>query len=222
MDDLTQEIEACKGIGNCFGIVSGPIVPFVFLYTKDGPTVMVITEQPRISIDREDLKKEFAIGRKNSVPQRLKTLLNREFVLSVNEDRGLYYWTHFIKCPGNLRDVQGKSDFKLCADKILVREISLLKPSLILCFGGSSSRWLLKRASKDSDWRDHILDELCEEQAVELEIRTGEGENSEVVKSRVIFLFHPAERSGIGWFIDKRLGKLIHKEVDTIKKTFNP
>jgi uracil-DNA glycosylase family 4 len=182
---------------------------------------LVITEQPSISISEEELKKQFAIGKKISVPQKLKMLLGKEFVLSVNEGRGLYYWTHFIKCPGNVRDVSRKTEIDRCANEFLIKEISTLKPSLILCFGSTSSRWLLKRANKESDWRDHILDELCEKKAVELEIRTGEGENTEVVKTRVIFLFHPAERSGIGWFIDKRLGNLIHKEIATIKKSFN-
>ena len=49
------------------------------------------------------------------------------------------YWTHFIKCPGWIRNEERPFKISACADKFLLKEISVLKPKLIICVGAHAT-----------------------------------------------------------------------------------
>jgi uracil-DNA glycosylase len=136
MEDLFEEISACKGYGNCYGKAAGEINPIVF---RMDPTmkIIVITEQPREGRSKESLKAAFQD--KKSVPFRLKYLLGDDFQTGVESESGIFYWTHSIKCPGEFRRKRIKFEINACADAHLEREIEFIKPSLIICVGGRSS-----------------------------------------------------------------------------------
>ena len=212
MGDLLTRIKGCTGTEDCFGKVGGVINPIVFSRKRQTVVVMVITEQPRGEhLKKEDLKTALQSVRKNSLPQRLRALLGEKFVDSVVEEDGTFYWTHFAKCPGNFRHHRKGLKVNACADIHLLEEIKITKPSLLISVGGQCSQWLLSRAGLNDDWRDCVLGELCTGRIRELEIRSEES-----LKLRTIFLIHPAERSGLGWHIDKKLRNLIESEISAL------
>ena len=203
MTNLLNEIETCRGQKNCFGKMIGRINPIVFRMNPNTMNIMVITEQPRGErLNKEILKSVFQKGRKNSIPLRLKELIGDEFYQSVECENGRFYWTHYIKCPGEFRKIKCNPDE--CADTHLLREIEYIVPSLIICIGGKCSSWILKRYKRSlsynyNDWREHLWRQISEKEITK--IKVGDSE------AKVIFLVHPSERSGIGWFIDKKLKK---------------
>jgi uracil-DNA glycosylase len=192
MGELFEEISSCKGYGNCYGKAAGKINPIVF---RMDPTmrIMVITEQPRAGRSKESLKEAFQV--KKSVPYRLKHLFGDSFQTSVESESGIFYWTHYIKCPGEFRRIKCKMD--ACADAHLEREIEFIKPSLIICVGGRSSSWVLNKFYRsEKDWREVLWRQISGNIT---EIRLYDS------ITKLFFLFHPSERSGIGWFIDQKL-----------------
>ncbi|MDL1957347.1 MAG: hypothetical protein LWW95_09955, partial [Candidatus Desulfofervidus auxilii] len=119
------------------------------------------------------------------------------------------------KCPGNFRRKRRKFNVNACADKYLRREIEVLKPSLIICVGGMASSWIL-RNYEDSlhptlrvkDWRERLwLQILGNITSIQIGGWT----------AKIVFLFHPSERSGIGWFIDRKQKNIIEKLVEEYK-----
>ena len=160
---------------------------------------------------KEDLKRVLGDERdvrRNILPQRLKLLLGNGFAESIIEEDGRFYWTHFIKCPGNFRHNRKGLNISACANRHLLNEVNELKPSLLISVGGQCSHWLLRLAGSNYDWRSCVLDELSKGRIRELDICT--------LKLRTIFLIHPAERSGLGWHIDKRIGDLIRGEIASL------
>jgi uracil-DNA glycosylase len=211
MGELSEEILACKGYDNCFGKAAGEIKPIVF---RMDPTmrIMVITEQPRAGRRKESRRKEpkealkEAFQVKKSVPYRLKHLLGDSFQTSVESESGIFYWTHYIKCPGEFRRIKCKMD--ACADAHLQREIEFIKPSLIICVGGRSSSWLLNKFYRnEKDWREVLWRQIF---GNILEIKLADS------VTKLFFLFHPSERSGIGWFIDQKLKNSLQKLISGI------
>jgi uracil-DNA glycosylase len=209
MSSLLKGIENCKGIDGCFGKVSGSINPIAFSVKRKPVIVMVVTEQPAEGRwAKDDLKSALLSGRKNRLTQRLRDLLGEEFVTSIQKEDGIFYWTHFIKCPGNFRDHRKGLTVTACADTHLFNEIITFKPKLLISVGGRCGEWLLNLAAIKADWRDCVLDEVCKGRIRELDIG--------VLKVRTIFLIHPAERSGLGWYIDGKLKNLIQNELTTL------
>jgi uracil-DNA glycosylase len=212
-----NDIKNCRGKENCFGKKTR-INPIVFSMPPDEIKIMVITEQPRGDrVKKEDLKRAFHEGPRNSIPQRLGELLGDQFHESVKNENGMFYWTHHIKCPGEFRKLKNKMgiDIDKCADTFLMKEIEYIKPSLIVSVGGKCGSWILKTfkdplAYKNNDWREHLWREISERKITK--IRAGDTD------VQVIFLVHPSERSGIGWYIDKKLKDMIDKTINKIKR----
>ncbi len=214
---LFDEIRDCWGKDDCFGRIAEVMKPIVFYADPNVVKVMVITEQPRGDrVNKETLKKALDEAPRGGVPQRLKQLLGNKFYESVESESGAFYWTRYIKCPGNfrgLRKTKGKKitnkDLDVCANEHLKREIEYLKLSLIVSVGSKCGAWILKTfkdsLSYDSDWREHLWRQISMEEVTKIRV---DGE-----EVQVFFLIHPSERSGIGWFIDRKLKDLIQKTI---------
>lgn len=71
------------------------------------------------------------------------------------------YWTHYIKCFGNIRQEKHKGiNLRACADHWLPEEIKRTLPKTIICVGNHGSIWILKKANVSLDWRDFFWKEL--------------------------------------------------------------
>jgi uracil-DNA glycosylase len=206
MSHLFKEIESCNGKNNCFRKIAKSSDmkigrPIVFSMHPKTMRVMVITEQPRGDrVNKEYLKRACQEGDENSIPKRLKKLLGDEFCKSVEREKGIFYWTHYIKCPGEFRKLKKMKDKDKCADTYLGREIKYVKPSLIISIGVESSKWILKTFlphDDNKDWKEYLWKEISAKGITKIKVGNRDTE--------VIFLIHPSERSGIGWFIDKKL-----------------
>lgn len=197
MGNLTKEIENCKGIDNCYRQKIDGGSPIVFKMKPDSMKIMVITEQPRRErLTKEGLKEAFDWG---LIPKRLVELLGPEFRENVEKETGKFYWTHFIKCPGNIR-IKGvnKKSIDVCADAYLEREINYIDPSLIICIGSKCGSWFLKKYKLPYEkWLDCVYNEISQGRPIEV-IMNGK-------KTKVLFLIHPSERSGVGWYIDRKI-----------------
>ena len=219
MNNPFNDIKNCCGKNNCFGKTTKKIKPIVFSMRPNTMNIMVITEQPRDDrVNKEDLKRAFQEGPGNSIPQKLKELLGDEFCKSVEKERGIFYWTHYIKCPGEFRKLKKMKDKdkNKCADTYLRREIEYVNPSVILSIGARCSSWILE-TFKDSltynnsnGWLGHLWREISCKKKTKIKV--------ENIDAQVIFLIHPSERSGIGWFIDKKLKDMIQKTIDEVKR----
>ena len=214
-----KTIESCQGEDGCYGRVAGKVKPIVFKSISGQVRVMVITEQPRSArSDKGDLKDALTSGAKNSIPRRLVELLGNEFAESVINERGVFNWTHFVKCPGNFRKLKPRPLVRRCAETHLLKEIRVLKPSLLICVGGESSSWLLELAGLEVDWRDCVMDQLCKKSVANLRLKLHEDTKDEFLEVKALFLFHPAERSGIGWHYDSKLKDLLKTTIASIAK----
>ena len=192
--------------------------PLVFEMDSNSMQVMVVTEQPRGErLSKADLKAVLEAGRKSSVPQRLKFLLGERFCESVQQESGLYYWTHYIKCPGEFRKEKRRGiALDACAEHHLQQEILYLKPSLIISVGSMVNRWIVKKGGLTVDWREFIIRELRQNHGIDLTLNLRTEFGSKILDTRVLFLIHPSERSGLGWFFDKQLKPIIEKEIRKI------
>jgi len=205
MGELFEEISSCKGCGNCYEKAADKINPIVF---RMDPTmrIMVVTEQPREGRSKESLKAAFQD--KKSVPYRLKYLLGDDFQTSVESESGIFYWTHYIKCPDEFRRI--KCEIDACADAHLEREIEFIKPTLIICVGGRSSSWVLNKFYRnEKDWRE-VLWRQISDNITEIRLYGS--------VTKLFFLFHPSERSSIGWFIDQKLKDQLQNVVSQITR----
>jgi len=98
----------------------------------------------------------------SKVPGKLREFLGEEFSESIKTRSGEYYWTHYIKCPGQVRRKKGIRE-NACADTHLVKEILTFKPDIILTFGALPSQWILSLGeSSEPEWREYFWNEIQE------------------------------------------------------------
>jgi hypothetical protein len=201
--------------------------PFVVPYAGQ-PRIMLITEQllpPKhvpedwdpvktlvadIITHRKDKKCKGTI---HSVDKILYGKLLQDFDESACHFK-MFYWTHFIKCPGNLRDRKrfelARLDLEACADNFLGHEIRILQPRLILTMGKHASNWVLKSANCDDKWTDWVRKELRSVFRDEIEIPTVRIEDLE---TRLVVMPHPSGLNPLSMF-NRDLQRLIKKEID--------
>ena len=162
-------IRACKGVKEknrvCWGLKADCIKPVVLPCSEPRPEVMVVTEQPNIPIEEpnpyrymlEYLEKCQKRGRDGTAPI-IDEMFGGGFLRDCNPKdirhpfRKLY-WTHFIKCPGNIRQRRKFPEKRYlnknaCADRHLCKEIEELKPRLIICMGSLAGKWFLRRIER--------------------------------------------------------------------------
>lgn len=257
-------IKKCEGTDNCFGMIRPPPLPVV-LPNYGQAEIMVITEQPGPKLLEEigeiekmsekeieklvaqdknrwekmflsRFKHLFAEGKK--VPGSLKRFLGKEFSEDVINGSGKYYWTHYIKCHGQIRKKGiNERNKNACAEKHLIKEILTLKPDLILTFGSSSSKWLLKKSNeyKKSDWREHFWNEIVA--VINAKNKGGMEEENLTIKlqktskpvtisgkdiydkdskheTRVLVFYHPSGANPAAYFT-KKIFEILNPQKDT-------
>jgi len=229
--EIFKRIRDCKGIDDCPG-KSSPC-PIVLAPKGEKVKIMVITEQPgkktwenmeeKLGIpepeirelctsNREELYerfREYVEREKGGALGELKKYLGDEFTNSIKHGGEKYYWTHFIKCPGQIREIRGNEKKEVCANTYLLEEIFALRPELILSFGRSASEWILRHSSLDKkNWRDYVkeeenrvekgdfkaqkMEERLYEIAKETCIEAEDGKERKKHKTKVCFFFHPS------------------------------
>jgi len=147
MHKIFAEILGCKGRDNCWGVATRPSP--VLLRTTGKVSVMVITEQRPTQKEKEtkledELKrvKEDRLSPSNVINS-INSLFSRKFLNDFDAKEKVFrkfYWTHFIKCPGNLRESRRKSDLDACSGYWLPKEIRTLDPQLIVSFGAYAGK----------------------------------------------------------------------------------
>ncbi|MEO0262530.1 MAG: hypothetical protein ABIM62_02285 [candidate division WOR-3 bacterium] len=218
MNKIFNKIEKCEGAKsvnknkeekNCYGLSYGlkeEIKPVVLKVKSEKIKTMVITEQPYKGVSKNTKStSDIHWEKKNSIPWKLKELLGAEFKESIENGDGRFYWTHFIKCPGNFRKGRkGKIYREGCADKFLEEEIKELQPDHIISVGALGSSWLIKKyKDKNKDWREYLWQQIVDKKTVKIKINGKE--------IPVIFLPHPSGNNPLGWFIAQKLKDFIKK-----------
>jgi uracil-DNA glycosylase len=172
MNGLFKQIENCRKCKTIIGYSKFPIESHGNL----DPFAILVSEAPgKDSLD----KKKYWVGAGGKI---LRECLPYETDL---ED--LFYLTDIVKCWPNENSENRKPlevEIENCSH-FLVKEINLLKPKVILSFGGTSSSFLLKR---------------------EVRITKEHGKVSQYnPDTKIITLLHP---SGIDRFMDRRVYKI--------------
>jgi len=244
--EIFKRISDCKGIDNCPG-KSSPC-PIVLAPKDEQVEIMVITEQPGkktwenmakklgklepeirelCTSNREELYerfREYVEREEKGVPGELKKYLRDEFTNSIKHGGRKYYWTHLIKCPGQIREKREneKVDKEVCANTYLLEEIFVLRPKLILSFGARPSKWVLCHSSlKKKDWRDYVWEKIRRvvkgdfkaqemearlyEMAEETCIKAENGKERKKHKTKVCFFFHPSGANPIGQYMNEKI-----------------
>lgn len=229
---LFRSIEGCTGLDGCFQSKLSekerrcrrPVI----LRNNKKPKVMVITEQPGPSLAKfadvlseviGDMNKHHyrklvdaifktRLNEEEDVPGVLKSLLGESFSKSVINRKGVFYWTHYIKCPGMIKEVKGKGvKLDACANVHFFKEIVTLKPKLILSFGKRAGEWILRKASRNKKWgHDRWIDNIYIT-------------NKKAGHSTMLGMFyHPSGRNPL-WPKKKKFEKLQEKVRKKIKAT---
>ncbi len=226
MNKKSNILNLCDKDENCFGMVRlKPHTPIMFPLPLTLVKVMIISEQPLHLSSIDKLKELLQNPKGNNLPRRLKELLGDRFTQSIADETGVFYWTHFIKCPGNLRDKGEEFNYRKCADRYIPYELQKLRPSLVICIGKSISDWCLERLTesrffeetgKRKDWKDIVIEQMCMEKIDCCDFPLSAGSQSTSLRMKIIFLIHPSERSQLGWRIDKHLKRIIDSTIDKI------
>jgi hypothetical protein len=221
---LFEEITRCTGKPKCWGEKNPKCRKPVVLPCKQ-PKVMIITEQMNVSgkemekvredwdpskdllnLIREAKEKKKRIG----IIPKINDLFDGKFLQDFDINAmsfNRFYWTHFIKCPGNLRDrnFKGRGVVKeVCADTFLLKEIRELRPELIVCLGGYASRWILTPVK----WTDMLLKEL--EWVIKGETQIPEREIQACGhQAKIVVLPHPSGRNPLATTLNEKLKTLL-------------
>jgi hypothetical protein len=121
-----------------------------------------------------------------------------------------FYWTHFIKCPGQLRQKRkfggrGRLREGACADRWLLAEIKALKPTIILSFGAQASTWILSKARYGGKWTDWVWDEFRRI------ITNQEAPTADVdgFGTTLIAALHPSGANPLALSFNEKIGQLV-------------
>jgi len=209
--EIFDRIRNCKGIDNCPGKSS----PYPIVLRNYGQVeIMVITEQPNKTvreIPESEISERLAMSTSRKYASgELRKYLGDEFTNSIRHGCGKYYWTHLIKCPGQIREKREneKVDEEVCANTYLLEEIFVLKPKLILSFGDHPSGWILRHSSLDKNWQDYVKEEENRAKKGDFKAREMEARLYEIAKetcikaedgrkyeTKVCFFYHPSGRN---------------------------
>ncbi|MEM3565190.1 MAG: hypothetical protein QXR19_18320, partial [Candidatus Jordarchaeaceae archaeon] len=185
MVTLFDEIGRCVGEVSCWGGKNPKFRRPVVLPCKQKPDVMIVTEQMNVrkewrknpevipaawdpSIELLSVIKEVKEDKRrkdSGIIPKIDELFNGRFLEDFDTENmsfRKFYWTHFIKCPGNLRNSNfGRNAPKLniCADKLLLKEIKVLNPQVIVSMGGHASTWILRKTGYPHEWIDMLWEE---------------------------------------------------------------
>jgi len=178
---LFEEIKRCTGREGCWGYKNPKCRKPVILPCKQHAKFMVISEQMNLhekgwkrrpedwdsSKELLDLIRDAKEGRRKiGIIPKIDELFDGKFLEDFNVENmsfNEFYWTHFIKCPGNLRnrsfEYRGLA-LNVCADTFLLKEIQILRPEVIVCLGKHASTWILRETGYDRKWTDMLWEEI--------------------------------------------------------------
>jgi hypothetical protein len=221
---LFEDIRRCPGDDCCWGRWSpaayGPVaVPC----RARQPKVMVITEQPNLARknasepwNTSERMTDYLKQSKRGLPgiaERIDGMLGGALFSDFNEQDGRFtdfYWTHFIKCPGQLRQKRkfggrGRLREGACADRWLLAEIKALKPTIILSFGAQASTWILSKARYGGKWTDWVWDEFRRI------ITNQEAPTADVdgFGTTLIAALHPSGANPLALSFNEKIGQLV-------------
>lgn len=222
--NLFTKIEACPRVNRCWGRRS-PVAygPTVIPCRKQQPKAMIITEQPNLrreSASRPwnpskliaDYLRDIKQGRTRGIANRIDDMFEGALLADFDEGTGSFdefYWTHFIKCPGNIRRKRefgtGPLNANACADKWLLEEISRLKPRLIVSYGAPASSWMLLKTGYKGSWTDRIWEEF---KWIITEQRLPDASFGGVT-SRLIVALHPSGANPLAIPFNEKIGTLV-------------
>ena len=226
---LFEDIRKCRGVDYCWGALNPEYLRPVVVPVCGLPNVMVVTEQVNLwrkewrenksslpaDMSEELIKSivEVKCGRwRRGVIPEIDRLFSGRFLGDFDEDKrcfNRFYWTHFIKCPGNVRLRRlRKLNMDACADRFLLEEIRVLRPKVIVAMGANASRWILRRAGYKMDWREKLWSEV--EQVVRGDTIIPESEIEGCNhRAKIIVLMHPSRANALARFINSKLKPLI-------------
>jgi len=229
---LFEEIKRCTGIDGCWGYKNPRCRKPVILPCKQHPKFMVISEQmnlrekewkrkPENIPENWDSSKEMLNlirdtkerGRRIGIIPKIDELFDGKFLedfdtgsMSFNE----FYWTHFIKCPGNLRNRSFEHRglvLNVCADTFLLKEIQILRPEVIVCLGEYASTWILRKTGYDRKWTDMLWEEI--EWVISREKYIPERRIGYDHKAKIIVMPHPSGKNPWATVLNKKLKYLL-------------
>ena len=227
--DLFCEIRNCVGRENCWGKRNEICLNPVALPCGQRPEVMIVTEQKKVQ--KSEIPKEWNPtkelldfiteakkgNRKKGIILRIDKLFNGRFLEDFDTDERVFhkfYWTHFIKCPGNLRnrnfDLSSRMDKDICAETFLPKEIQVFRPKVIACMGKHASSWILKKSGYPDDWMEMLWREV---EWVVKENKQIPGRAIETKdykhKAKIIVLPHPSGKNPLYTFLNEKLRPLV-------------
>jgi len=191
---------------------------------------MVVTEQPNLKREETtrhwnptelliDYLKETKRWRSAEVANRIDQMFEGAFLEDFDEESGSFnefYWTHFIKCPGKIRSRKEFNTRGLladaCADRWLLKEISQLKPKLIVSFGSKVSTWILPKI----DYREKWTEQIWEEFRWIIERRSVPYANIGGLKAKLIVALHPSGANPLAITFNEKIGNLVKATFDTL------
>ncbi len=120
--------------------------------------VVIITEQPKILKNQPVTNENFSqYIRKSSTFDGLEKILGQEFLNSIKNRTGPFYWTHHTKCPNIKRLPQNK-----CANKYLKTELAqFCNLKLVVSFGSKSFNYISQHIIQDKN-QPKLLDYFYE------------------------------------------------------------
>jgi uracil-DNA glycosylase len=228
MITLFEEIRCCGGKEGCWGKKNPGCRKPVVIPCKRRPNVMIITEQMNIhekewrknpeNIPRDwDSSKELLNvirqtkegGRRIGIIPKINMLFDGKFLDDFDvEDMSFnkYYWTHFIKCPGNVRSLNFERRglaLNICAETFLLKEIRFFRPEVIVSMGGLASKWVLEKTEYKNEWTDMLWEEL--EWVIKGERQIPEREIPECNhRAKIIVLPHPSGINPLATLLNKK------------------
>lgn len=227
---VLNEIQECRKVRHCWGYLN-PIAygPVVMTCRMQNPKVMIVTEQANLS--RQSVNQEWDPTRmlidyttrikqgQSGMVERIDKMFGGVFLDDFDAEKGSFnefYWTHFIKCPGNFRKrgtFKTKSlSLSACAEKWLLEEISQLKPRLIVSFGAESSSWILAKIGYSKKWTERVWEEfkwIVKGERVP-DVSVGN------LKTKLIIALHPSGANPLALTFNKKLGDLVRTSYDEL------
>ena len=221
--NFIEKIESCNGTDSCWGILNKkhPIA----ICTGRNVDVMIITEQMPTKMNEvpdkpnkltkrliENLKnaKKGKGLQKNTASWGINDILNGKFLEDFNAEKkcfNRFYWTHYIKCPGNLRNKNfNKEGLKedSCAEKWLMEEIKKLNPDFLIVFGAKAATWFLRKVGINKKWQVWLWEEIIEPMIKNNEFKIPEVEICNK-KRKFLIAYHPSGLNFIGRIINGKI-----------------
>lgn len=229
---LFYEIKHCAGKENCWGEKNQTCKKPVVLPCRQQPEVMIVTEQMNLpkewKKDPKNIPKDWGSSKellnnikmvkegkmKTGVIPKINRLFDGRFLEDFNANEmsfGKLYWTHFIKCPGKLRSKVFKLtglESDICAETFLSKEISVLRPKVIVCLGEHASTWILKKTGYPHRWTHLLWEEI--EWVVGRKKQIPERKMAEINhRAKIVVLPHPSGINPLATLLNQKLRDLL-------------